>query len=252
MPLTHQRYIDYMTHGLGKIPDPRHLLAETLNDAGRAVFTAGQSAPYYHRWSWLVKENTQLFIPKTSDFAELPADFGSILAVEEEQRVVGSVQLTGIAHILQLRADITVSPLTLWLAFDVGGIQQNKNSPPIKHVAVYPQQDSDRTDIRMSYSRTWVNLDFDATTGALKDPNAVPNIPPEWERLLKLNAMRFALEIENETTSSYEEMFAKELQRLVSFDSSRQSIYGRPLHSVIDRAKGSRGYQYPHRGITRP
>ena len=251
MALSFQRYLDYMDHAIGRVPADGHRLADTLNDAGRQVFNAGQVDPWNHRWSWLVKDNVQLLIPAQSDFAPLPDDFGSIIDAQEEERVVGAVILTDMHQILTLRSDITVSPVTVWLAFDAGITQASKTSRPQKIVAVYPQQDTPKIDVRMTYVRTWAELEIDDETGELKDPTAVPDMPGDWELMLKYACMRLASQIENEDASAYQGMYEDELKRLVKYDSNRQSNYGPQAHSVMSSARNSTGFNYPHKRIGR-
>lgn len=241
---TIQGYLDMMRHRLGKVPASRHVLIDTLNEAGRALFIAAEGEPHYHTWSWATAENVQLLIPAGVDRVPLPDDFGSLVAIEEEDRVVGSVQQTTAGHLLELRADTTTSNLTLWVAFDVGESQLNPEVGPRKVAAIYPVQGDERTDIRMTYNRTWIDVHSD-------DTGRIPNIPPEWDRLLRLMAQAFAVEIEDGTNPFDNDPYAAELSRLVSFDAGRQVLKGRPTHSVRDRARGGGGFQYPHEGITR-
>jgi len=259
--LTGERLVEYMRHRLGKTPASRHKLIDNLNEAGRELFQAGMDSRFgFHTWSWTANENVPLPIKSGEELVELPADFGTLIGVQEENRVVGSVQLSSVAHMLELRADTTVSPLTIWLAFDVGpkdagNFADTEVDTDRQYAAIYPVQESDRDDIRINYTRRWQDYpvgDDALSSASTAELQRVPNIPPEWDRALKLLCMAMAFEDENDMPSPDYARYEREIARLVTYDSARQTEYGYAAYSVRDRARGSRGFQYPHKSISRP
>lgn len=260
--LTGADYIGYMRHRLGKTPASRHQLVHTFNDAGREIFQAGLDPMrgFNHQWSWTVAENVVLPIKANEELVRLPDDFGTLIAIEQENRVTGTIIQTGLAHLLELRADSTISQLNIYICFDAGPKDTGANAALeadslAKWAAIYPVQSADRNDVRMTYTRTWIDFaagDDASSGGSEAELKRVPNIPAEWERLLKLCAMRMASEMEDGMPAFDNGPYDRELQRLVAYDANRQTEYGRVAHSVKNMARGVRGYPYPHRGITRP
>ncbi len=243
---TAQRYLDMMRHRLGKTPASRHQLIDTFNEAGRALFIAAAGGPYYHQWTWTSAESVTLNVEPDLDYVVLPADFGTLVGVQEETSVTSTLQLTDPETILRLRADSTISSFTIWMAFDVGDKILTEGEPPRKVAAIFPVQTT-RRPLRLSYTRTWIDFTTDAAQLA-----RVPNIPAEYDRILRLLAQAFATEIEDGTPPFDNGPYAAELDRLVNYDAARQVTKGQARHSVIRSAQGKRGGgQYPHTGIGR-
>lgn len=243
---TLQKYLDLMTHGLGKTPDSRHLLIDTFNDAGKALYTLAEGAPYFHSWSWLTADNVDFTIPGGSvERVELPADFGTFLSLGFRSAPGRSVQTVDMSTLNRLRqATPIVNSRTVYMCFDVGESQANGESTPKKIAAFWPAREDDLTGLELVYRRTWVDM-------AQADGNRIPNIPAEWDRLLVLLSRAFAIHIEDQAAAMEDENVKPELDRLVHFDAGRMpNKGGPPLHSVRARASNRIDAWYPS-GLTR-
>lgn len=244
---TGTRYIELMRHRLGKTPASRHRLIDSFNEAGRSLFIAATGAPHFHDWSWTVAENFMVRLEAGREYLELPDDFGTLVSVQPESGITDSIHLTDPSDISARRSGFETSATDLWLAFAVGStpIAVDVEGTTKKTASVYPVQESARM-LRLNYTRVWIDFTD-------QDLDRVPNIPKEWDRLLRLQAQANAVETENGTEPFDLQPYSAELERLVAFDAARQVDQGPPRHSVMARAQGrSRGIQYPHRGITRP
>ena len=233
-----QSYLDLMRHALGKVPNSRHVIIDTFNDAGRAMVNA-------HGWSWRNRPPANLLIRAGDTTVLLPADFGELISMEISDSVEFRVIPTSVADIEHRRAVAIFDSLTIWMAFDVGASQVTRDQPANSKVAeIYPAQESDRTDVRLHYRATWIDC-----TAA--DTKRVPNIPRDWERSLVLFSRAFVQDIENQQ-DPYENqaLFGPngEIARLKRADASTQVDLGQPLHSVM---RGRSGQGRPFSTIER-
>lgn len=238
MARTTTQYLDLMKHALGKIPDSRHRLIDTLNDAGRALVNA-------HPWSWRVSPPVMLPIVANQTWVELPEDFGQMRDIYTTASQVFSVRETTLRDINNRRNWDDYDAGIMYITFEGSDRQQtNDAGQPHRRAEIYPAQPTARTDIMLVYHRNWVDLDED-------DGDRVPEIPANFERSLVLFARAFAVDIENQV-SPYESeaLFGPtgEIARLVFEDGGRQVDRGRPVHSV--RASGRPRALYPHQRIS--
>ena len=234
---TLQNYIDLMSHGLGKTPDVRHQLVQTFNDAGRALFTCCEGAPFQHSWGWILRDNVPFTIPGNQvQEVQLPDDFGTFVSLEYQRSFVGRVVTTTPGELNRVRRIFNVDPLRIYICFDVGEKQLNAQQGPRKVAAFWPPRDDDQTGLMLTYRRTWVDAEVNPQTLNLVDPNAVPDIPQEYERLLVLLARAFAVHIEDQAEAFESQAIQQEVARLVDWDAGKQINKGPPMHSVMARA----------------
>lgn len=243
MPYTGQQLIEAMRHRLGKTPSSRHQLIDSLNEAGRAIFTAAEGPPLYHSWTWVTVENAPLPIPADVEEVDVPADLGQVVSIRQESQRYFRVRLVDIELIHRLRSLPRTDTLDFYMAFDRGGPQPSFDAPPIKRASIYPKQDQPRTDISISYTRTWV--DYLPPT-----LDRVAPVPAEWHGLLRLKCQITAMQREDDNVGSDMDAYMQELERLVGYDARRQTDYGPPRYSVIGAASG-RMHTYPHERIER-
>lgn len=240
---TAQRYIDAMRHRLGKTPSSRHDLVDTFNEAGRALYSLAEGPPYYHPWSWTHRANETLLIPANTSRVELPRGFGTIISIQQDERVTGGVEITDLQYLQILRAERVTTPLVLHIAFNAGQDAANPQESARRIAEIYPEQGNVRTDIRITYTVEWEDVDGDVL-------EVVPNIPQDYDRLLRNLAEQYAVERENNGIADTERTIVEqELARLVAKDSSLQPSVGHPTHSVMNRARAPRGHNRPHREI---
>lgn len=223
---TLQSYLDLMSHGLGKTPDSRHLLIDTFNDAGRALFGLASGAPHFHQWTWAVRDNVAFTLPGglVSEVA-LPRDFGTLVSIIHERNFVGRIVPTTMANLANLRRNVTSSPLITYIAFGVGSKQGNSQQGPDKIAAFWPPRSDPFVNLRLTYRREWV--DFEPT-----DLNAIPDTPAQFDRLLSLLARAYAIHFEDQAEADEDRQVVAELDRMVNYDALRQTNVGRAEHSV--------------------
>lgn len=236
-------YLALMEHGMGKTPAPGHNLIDTFNDAGRALFIAAEGPPYHHTWSWVKNASATLNIYANTTEVDLPPDFGQLLAVAIGNRTAEQVEVVDARHFIELKQAITPPSLRFFLCFDTGPSHKPKDGTPRKVAAIWPTPAASRSDVLITYSRTW--RDMGANDGGL-----TPNVPAEYERLLALMARAYAVSYEDQIPTIETPEAAAELVRLVAFDSGKATDAGRPTYSVSQAAKGS-NFVYPHRRVTR-
>lgn len=238
MARTVKAYLDLMRHALGKSPAAGHVLIDTFNDAGRALVNA-------HTWRWRNSPPVLLPIEANLDYVLLPADFGQIKALHTENSQVFQVIQTTMEDIQRRRNWQEYDPGALFISFDASDRQlYDDNHQPHRRAEIYPRQSAARSDVSMTYLRTWIDM-------SEHDENRVPEIPASWERSLVLFARAFAVDIENQV-QPYENQAlfgpSGEIARLIAEDAGRQTNFGRPKHSVMASTRG-RAYLYPHRRI---
>lgn len=244
------RYIDLIRHGLGGTPDSRVNLYEIFNDAGRALFYIAEGPPYYHSWSWIVRDNVPFTIPgdatNTVQEVELPADFDSIVSLEFEDSFVGRVVQVPPETLNRIRRNTPTDPLAVYICFEVGSKQASKDAEPKNVAAFWPPRSSPLTGMRISYRRSWVDMES-------TDVNAIPDIPAKYERLLEMLSRGYAIHVQDQTDAFEDRAVTAEVQNLVNNDTGRQIYNGQASHSV--RASAGRT-QFDHswygRRITRP
>ena len=248
---TVQRYIDLMRHGLGKTPKATHLIIEDLNDAGRFLFRAAESAPHFHSWSWLTADNVDFTIPGGSvTTIKLPKDFGQFIDLHFENTFVGQVVPTTPAQLNLLRRSIVTDPMTSYITFDVGASQPTADSEPGKYASFWPPREEETTGLKLVYRRSWVDIDV-KEDGEADDANAVPDFPQEYERLFVMICRAYAIEIEDQAEAFESGAVERELKQLVASDAGKQVIYNRATHSVMGRARswGARDPWYGRRVV---
>lgn len=241
----------------GKNPTSRHKFHEDLNDAGEELFRICESPPWFHSWTWTSVADQVLPIRANEQFVRLPDDFATLIGVQIADRVTGGVMLTTPGHMIELRSDTTVAQTVIYMTFNAGDAQQQVGDAGPGMVAeIYPVQAEDRSDVRISYQRKWRRAEPNESpsgTDVLLDPNAIPNIPPQWEALLMLLCQRNALRTGDRPSAAleYDAPIGREIDGLVQLDSARQVNHGRVVQSVMNTAQASGGFQYPHNRIER-
>lgn len=232
---THQQIVDLMAHALGRTPDARNDLWACYNEAGRALYTAGEVAPWFHRWNWRRRENVTVVVPANSESVTLPADFGQLEAAIATGQNPGRVQIVPAAAIQLYRTTNLAAGGMTYLATDLGSDQSSGAVAMRKRVLIYPLSSAERTDIRLTYLADWRELTQESDGGNR------PNIPPDWERLLVLLARKLALDLEDQTPSLEASLIPDETEGLVLQDCGTDIDIGKPTYSVGAAARGTIG-----------
>lgn len=219
MPRTAQQYVDLMAHKIGKTPDPRHDLWDTLNDAGRHLFL---EAPFL----WRGEPSRSIPAVAGQNYVLLPDDFHSIMHVTCTPTSLWPVQEVSLDFIMDMRRGATP------LASVMGGMcisvqsystQATADSQPVERMELYPTPTADgNPTFLLSYKRTWREL-------AAADSSAVPNIPTEAENALVCLSRAMACARENEPDMAAGEfaLYQQALTILLKSDAARQVQFGR-------------------------
>ncbi len=230
---TTQDYLDMMAHALGKTPDSRHKLINTLNDAGRALVNS-------HEWTWKTRAGKVLELVANQDYIDLPDDFGAVISVTSVGGSPIVIHQTTVEDIANRRSWDNFDSLNLFIAFNVGGEGlTDEDGVSENRALLWPTPQTARSDLRLSYRTRWVDLEAE-------DPDRVPVIPRDWERSLMLFANAFAWDTENKANPyENEALFGAtgEIQRLILLDAGKQSDQGRPAHSVISRSRAGQSFR---------
>lgn len=238
-----QDYINLMRHALGKVPDSRLDLWAALNDSGRKLYTCAEVKPWFHTWTWAVRVNQTISVPANEPRFRLEDNFGEVLDVDYASSQTGKVVIVGPEELARLRRSQITPTAVMYVCFDRGSAQKNRAQPMPREAEVWPVQ-SARVDLRLTSQQMWRELDSGS-------PNDLPLIPVEWEALLVLIARSWAWKLANSSTLADEAEIPAEIDRLVTFDTNKQTFVGRPNHSVMASARRSGRMQYPHARITK-
>lgn len=245
--LTVSQLIGRMTHALGKTPDSRHSLYDSLNQAGRAFYSAAMVAPWHHDWTWIVKADITLTIPANAQFVDLPIDFGSPLEVGYETDTAGCARIVSQEEMHRARRSVTDPAELIYLCFEVGSSQPNRTAAPRSQVEVWPVDSSERSDVRISYRRVWPEY-----TAA--DGNLIPFYPAEAEELLMLLALSAAYKNEHYQPWPRDADIPAVIDRLVHLDALRTPLVVPVEHSAMRmvRARGPNTADLDFTVVTRP
>lgn len=228
MPRTVQHYLDRMTLAAEVASssgiDSRHVLIDTFNDAGRWLCSVWP-------WSWLIVGPVLIPAVGGEDSAPLPANYGRCESIFIDRTVnTGS----GCAHLVTLRriADLKAAGSAGWSAggdvyVSLDGMDHHtKETHTRRKLVIFPTPSANGTPtLSLIYRKRWIDFDDSDTSG-------VPDIDPDWERLLVLACEGMV------RTTEWRESFASntdiqaELERLKSLDGGRLPSLGEIADTV--------------------
>lgn len=215
--LTVQGHLDLMRHALGKIPSSRHVLLDTYNRAGRALFTA-------HPWSWREVGPVELPAVANQDYIDLPLDFGGVRTCTLPGPSTLGVVMTTVSEIMNLRASLdTVGGFgaRIWVAFPQWKRPANHTSQVTPRALIYPTPLTDGSPtLSVIYDCRWPEF-----TSTQLDQQ--PPLPDDFEQALIYIARGYACQIEDGRPTSDLDAYAAELNRLIAEDGGRQASTGR-------------------------
>jgi hypothetical protein len=235
-------YIASMEHALHSTqPDTVGLSSiDVLNDAGNALFDM-------HDWPWK-RRLAGLTITANQDTIELPADFESLIAVEEGDTSTLKIIQTTVEEVLKVRGNQAYDPLVLYIAVNIDRPRLSDDSgkpdrfqPILAEIAPTPAVGVPSGVLKAEYTRRWIDLDA-------VDTNVVPDIPRRCERLLVNLCRAFIIEWEDGIDPIENTLVEKEFHRLRVAYGRTQRKAGPIRNTVGSPRKGTR---YPHTFITR-
>jgi len=226
--LTVAGYVGYMRHALGKTPDSRHVLLDTLNAAGRYLFQC-------HDWTWKMTGPVDLVAKADQDWITLPVDFQNCVTIYIDNTdgntasftSVQQVDLLKLTRFKQDQFDNTYAGafyinFPLWTQPSQGQSQMR--------AFVYPTPETDgQPTMKLIYNRRWKELDDPESTEYV-------NIPVDFEQTLKLLCRAFALRMENPESDSADRTMMEanlHIDKLKGYDGQRQIEQG-PLSGGVN------------------
>lgn len=208
MPMTVANYKAQMKHAIGGEPDSRVDLLQVLNDALRYL---------YNQHAWSFRERPILTVTTTPDqnYVELPEDFGELISVQFATRNVSLTSLTDIAH---RRANTLLPPpqSAVYVALSFPAQVDVTSSQPLPRLEIFP-------DV---ISADDYDIEYRGGPIALTEDSDVPNIPPDYERVLTLLARSFTCDIEEQDSTVEWDKANVEIERLKDHDALTQSNMG--------------------------
>ncbi len=214
MARTAGQIVALVDHALGSNQPASIDLWEILNSAGRAMF--GE-----HSWSWRVAGPLKIAATGGTNTIALPEDFGELVGVQAQISPY-MINVTTVADINRATAIVTSSPYAAMIAFDSWTIPTSPTQRPQPQALLWPiPTETGKPTLVISYMRRWRDM-------VSTDPNAVPNIPAEWDMALIYRARAEAKALVNDDAGSSDmAMYQKEIERLKLLDGAKQVNYGK-------------------------
>lgn len=217
------KYIDLINeaeHAAGGKIDPRVDAGTIVNEAGRYLFSM-------YAWKWRVRPPAAVDFVADQQYVDLPPDFGFgevVNVVMSDTLAFGTVQAT-VDEIAWYRAQTISSPSYYYWALVYPSQHDNDSAADRARLEVYPTPDADSTGaMTVTYRAGWKPL---------ADHDAVANVPPAYDRLLRKMTRAFAVDYATGSGRIVEEIErSTELQRLKDADDRIQSDFG-PMRGGI-------------------
>lgn len=210
-----------MQHAIGGMPDSRISLANVANDALKYLFNE-------YEWAWRERPPLTLTAVPNQQYLALPADFGEIVGISRPNR---EVQLTSLPD-LAFRRNLTLVPPPIASVFaavshPAAPVDDDGNpsgEQPVPQLELFPTPVAADTYV----------LTYRAGPVSLVNTTDVPNIPPEFERVLTLVARAMIRDLEEQDASREWDAANAELEKLQAKDGREQANMGQIRGGAVD------------------
>ena len=223
--MTVRDHIDRLAHQLGGTPDARHSLYDTLNMAGRRLYSE-------HDWTWRNKRAT-LTSTEDQDHILLPEDCGGLIwcAANVDGALV-QFELVTLRDLTEMRTRTVSDTFAGRLYGTMLGVEDATSEEEETRPAiwVWPTPGEDEVSLELVYLRRWV-------AQSANDTQRLPPIPAEFELALALGAAALGFKVQQPGTGKYEEAeaaYLAEVVRMKTEDGRRQPFMGRIRGGVGD------------------
>ncbi len=209
-------YQNQAIHAIGGQPDSRITLTQVVNEALAYLFNS-------HPWSWRGRPPLPLTAVIGQQYLALPADFGELVAISRPNR---EVQLTSIQD-LSFRRNLTLVPPpigTVFMALSYPAQSSVTTEAPVPQLEIFPTPTAADTYV----------MNYRAGALLLANPTDVPNIPPEFERLLSLLCRAFIRDYEEQSSTTEWERATEEVEKLKVHDGLAQQNLGQIKGGAVD------------------
>lgn len=230
--------LNEMLQGVGKTIttlDSRIQPFSVFNEAGRELFTR-------HRWSWR-GDTATLEAVAGQEYIALPDDFAAMtfITIPGGTYSVIPVSLGQIRYYRQSPVAYSGSGGAWFVSFDGWTRQANPELLPTPRVDLYPTPTTDGTPtLTLEYQRKWREMQG-------TDPTAVPNIPNNASRALKLLGRAAFKRLHDDYAGAQadEAEYEKQIERMIQEDTPQMN-YGRSRGGAGDCPEPGRSVSTPY------
>ena len=200
-----------------------------------------------HQWNWLSTSDQSLDITADQDYVELPADYGTLIAIEHDESWTDQMIPVSWQTLLWFRQ----YPVRSWTSgyfyvITTGNVElgQEDAGLSLPTINLYPTPAEDQPDAIQFVYRRFLRR--------LKDDTDRPQWPPYMDRALSLLSRSFAaVDYDDDPQSAYNAQFYQMIEDLKVQDGLSQRSYGVPAGAVSARRRLA-PFGYPDRGIPDP
>jgi hypothetical protein len=218
--MARRTFADYKSnvrHALGNPPED-----EMNISPGTIVNDAIEHIAAMHPWEWLQTGETVLDITGGQDYVELPADFGTLIALEHSEGWARRMIPTTWTELLRMRTDtIEDWSWSYWYVINIGNVEEGEEDAGLSlpTLNLYPTPSADATDaIRLVYRRFLRRLVADTDR---------PQWPAYMDRPLSLLARSMAsVDYDDDPDSAYTVEFTSLIQDAISRDGLSGGSFG--------------------------
>ncbi len=225
--LTADAYLDLMKHAIGKTPDDRHKLINSLNWAGRQLWT---------EWDWSFKKRGPFRLGAAADqeWFDLPDDYDHILTAVIDRTDTASysysiLRSATLNEIQNLRTQAVQWSDGFYVNWPHYSSQPSRLVEPKRRAMCYPTPLTDNDPIiTINYMGRWAEISD-------QDTGVVPNIPIEYEQALALLCRAIAIHLEDQQLAAEDPLYQAEIKRLRTNDALGHPRVGRVRGGAKDR-----------------
>ena len=239
---TFSSYKTIVLHSLGN-PDTSDLAIS----AGDIVNDALEHIANMHPWQWCSTGEQSLDIVEDQDYIELPADFGTPIAIEHDQNWTDQMVPVTWATLLWLRQHPIISWTSgFFYVINTGNVElgQEDAGLSLPTIALYPTPSATRADgVKIVYRRFLRRLVADTDR---------PQWPAYMDRMLTLLSRSMAsVDYDDDPTNAYTPQFKEMLPDLMYQDGLSVQSFGVGAGAVQARRRAT-PFGYPDSGIPDP
>lgn len=202
-------------------------------DVGAVVNDALEHIVAMHEWNWLSTGEQSLDVVADQDYIELPADFGTLLALQHKEGWARSMIPTTWEQMLRMRATTIQNwSWSFWYVIQTGNVAVGDEDAglDLPTLALYPTPADDETGA--------ISLVYRRFIRRLTDDTDRPQWPAYMDRALSVLARAFILgdfDAENMPQTTEGQQFAGILPDLKVKDGLSRRSFGLQLGGLIPR-----------------
>ena len=240
--MARRTYADYKSDVLHSLGNPAEASLDIT--AGTIVNDALEHLAAMHEWPWLSTGQTFLSVTADQAYVELPADFGTLIAIEHDIAWANRMEPTTWQRMLELRTVVQQSWSSgYWYVIQLGNVEQGQEDAGLSlpTLELYPTPATSTANaIRLVYRRFLRRLEADTDR---------PQWPSYMDRLLSLLARAFAAtDYDENPESAYTGEFRNMINDCKAKAGLARGSFGIPL-GAVQEPYVSHPWGYPSNGI---